>query len=468
MTLDLLTLQKGTITAPAGCGKTDLIKNAVKEHNGSKPILVLTHTNAGVAAMRERFQRATVSPRSYRLSTIDGWMMRVISSFPKRSGVSQKTLLLQNPKVDYPKIRDLAVKFAASGDIHDVIYSSYARLIVDEYQDCTLPQHSLVTTISALMPTCVLGDPMQSIFGFGKDRVVDWETEVIATFGNAGSLSTPWRWLNADAPDLGNWLLKARETLQAGAKIDLPSAPAEVEWVRLNGDESDGTLRDAAAATAVTNDADRILIIDRSVDRESQRLLAKRTPGAVTVEAVDLTDLINFARGWSIDMEKPLGKLITFGKSVLTGNKLEEEIDGLRQQILNNDSPRTSLQRVSAAFLRKPSYDGAADVLEEMASIFGVREHRPSSYHACVAALRECAAGETEFVDAVIRARELNRVRGRVIPERGVGSTLLLKGLEAEVVVVMYPGEMDNKNLYVAITRGSKKLVVCSNEPLLG
>jgi DNA helicase-2/ATP-dependent DNA helicase PcrA len=63
--------------------------------------------------------------------------------------------------------------------------------------------------------------------------------------------------------------------------------------------------------------------------------------------------------------------------------------------------------------------------------------------------------------------REQNRLIGRPLPKRAVGSTLLLKGLEAEVAVVLDAGTLDARNLYVAITRGSKKLIVCSESPVL-
>lgn len=53
----LLEVGRGTITAPAGCGKTHLIAEALTNRAETKPILVLTHTNAGVAALRERLER---------------------------------------------------------------------------------------------------------------------------------------------------------------------------------------------------------------------------------------------------------------------------------------------------------------------------------------------------------------------------------------------------------------------------
>lgn len=63
--------------------------------------------------------------------------------------------------------------------------------------------------------------------------------------------------------------------------------------------------------------------------------------------------------------------------------------------------------------------------------------------------------------------REQNRLIGRPLPKRAVGSTLLLKGLEAEGAVILNAGALDARNLYVAMTRGSKALTVCSQSPVL-
>jgi hypothetical protein len=67
----------------------------------------------------------------------------------------------------------------------------------------------------------------------------------------------------------------------------------------------------------------------------------------------------------------------------------------------------------------------------------------------------------------LFKMREQNRLLGRLLPRRAVGSTLLLKGLEAEVSVILNADEMNARNLYVAITRGSKRLVVCARSPVL-
>ena len=84
-----------------------------------------------------------------------------------------------------------------------------------------------------------------------------------------------------------------------------------------------------------------------------------------------------------------------------------------------------------------------------------------------MAAFRLASHGGITLVEAFSRVREENRLVGRPLPQRAVGSTLLFKGLEAEVAVVMDAQDLDARNLYVAMTRGSLSLVVCSTTPLL-
>jgi DNA helicase IV len=71
------------------------------------------------------------------------------------------------------------------------------------------------------------------------------------------------------------------------------------------------------------------------------------------------------------------------------------------------------------------------------------------------------------FAEAAVRIREQNRILGRPLPKRAVGSTLLLKGLEADVTVILNASDLDARNLYVAMTRGCRRLVICSRSHIL-
>jgi DNA helicase-2/ATP-dependent DNA helicase PcrA len=131
-------------------------------------------------------------------------------------------------------------------------------------------------------------------------------------------------------------------------------------------------------------------------------------------------------------------------------------------------NPPTNVEEIALAFGRAPSHRTAIDVLVEIGKQGGVRTHRPSILRGCIKALQLCDGPDgLSFHDAAIRMREQNRLIGRPLPRRAVGSTLLLKGLEAEAAVILNASGMNARNLYVAMTRGSQALIVCSRTPIL-
>lgn len=467
--IDLRAIARGTVTAPAGCGKTQLIAHTLSGHQGTKPILVLTHTNAGVAALRGRLDRAGVPTNAYRLSTIDGWAMRLISTFPGRSGHDPEILRLAAPASDYPAIRDAAWKLLQAGHVNDVLKASYAHLIVDEYQDCSVPQHFIVYFLSLFLPTCVLGDPMQAIFGFRGNALADWNQQVCAHFPVVGELATPWRWRNSGAEALGQWLLETRRLLATGQSVDLRSGPPEhVTWMQAVP-PNDHAQRLAAARTAPPTADGRVLIIADSRNRAAQQNFASQTPGASTVEAVDLQDLIAFANGFDAGSEDALGQLLVLAQSVMTNvgvPELTRRLESLQRGTARN--PPNEAESRALAFLGSPSIAVAAALLSDLRALPNVRVHRPAILYGVLKALRDASAGSVPLAEAARRVREENRLLGRPLPKRAVGSTLLLKGLEAEVAVLLNTEGMSAQHLYVAMTRGSMKLVVCSANPAVG
>lgn len=466
--IDLLAINRGSVTAPAGCGKTHLIAEALTRHGG-KPILVLTHTNAGVVALRGRLDRAGVPAKSYRLSTIDGWAMRLISTFPARSAHNANLLQLTNPGTDYPKIRITAAKLLKAGHVSDILAASYARLLVDEYQDCSIRQHAVIAYAAQTLPTCVLGDPLQAIFGFGGDDLAKWGDDVCTYFPLAGELATPWRWINAGTEPLGRWLLDVRCKLLRGEPIDLRTAPAGVSWIELDGTAADHQRRLRAARVRPPDGQGCVLIIGDSTNPDSQRQFASQTPGAITVEAVDLKDLVSFANSFDLGAPDALERLANFAQSVMRNvgaPDLMRRVQSLMRGTARN-SP-TDVEAAALSFVRAPSHRAAVDLLVEIGKEAGVSAHRPAVLRACIKALQLCSGTEgLSFHDSAIRMREQHRLVGRPLPRRAVGSTLLLKGLEADTAVILNAGTLNARNLYVAMTRGSKALMVCAPSPIL-
>ncbi|MGM3412080.1 ATP-dependent helicase [Ralstonia holmesii] len=465
--IDLFAFNRGSITAPAGCGKTQLIADTLSVHTGPKPILVLTHTNAGVSALHSRLRRARVPSAAYRLATIDGFAIRLVSRFPSRSGHAPDVLALANPNRDYPAIRQGAHRILHAGHVNDVLRASYSRLVVDEYQDCNLTQHAIVAWLATTLPTCVLGDPMQAIFGFRDNPLVNWQADVLPQFPPSGELQIPWRWRLAGTEHFGNWLLQTRHQLAAGGAVDLRAAPPEVNWVRIN--PATGVQQRLIAARVQAQGRQRnVLVIGDSRRPQERYQLASQIPGAIAVERVDLDDLTSFARRYDVAAPDALQHLVEFASGLMTGvgaTDFLRRVQTIRQGRARNAPTAAELSAV--AFVDAPSLSAAQAVLNSLSEQQGGRVYRPEVLRCCVAAMQTAASGSSTFQAAAVQMREQNRHAGRPLGGRSVGSTLLLKGLEADVAVILYPETMNAANLYVALTRGAHRVVVCSETPLL-
>ena len=309
--------------------------------------------------------------------------------------------------------------------------------------------------------------PMQAIFDFG-DQLADWDEHVCKHFPVVGELTTPWRWKIAGTERFGLWLLEVRRHLIAGKPIDLRTAPPEVTWVHLDGTDDYGR-RLRAANVQSPDRTGSVLIIEESTSPQRQRDIASKTPGAITVESVDLRDLVDFARLFDLDACDCLDRIVNFAASVMTNVGPSDLIR--RVQSIRRGAARTEpseVEEAALAFETSRSTQAVVYLLVEIGKQGGVRTHRPAVLRACIKALQTCDRTEgNTFHDAAIRAREQNRLVGRPLPRRAVGSTLLLKGLEADVSVILNAADLNARNLYVAMTRGSKKLVVCSPSPIL-
>ncbi|SEO43155.1 DNA helicase-2 / ATP-dependent DNA helicase PcrA [Methylobacterium sp. ap11] len=394
--------------------------------------------------------------------------MKLASLFPRRSECKDDILRLSNPTNDYPAIRAAAVRLLKNGHISDIISSTYSRIIVDEYQDCSIFQHAIVWFASQSLPTCVLGDPLQAIFGFGKDQLADWNKHVCIHFPIVGELNTPWRWVNAGQAAFGNWLLDVRRKLIEGEAIDLRTSPSNVTWINLDG-TSDHAKKLAAARTIVKGEDSRVIIIADSKSPASQRRFASQTPGAVTIEAVDLKDLINFSNNLDLENNHCVEQIASFAQMVMTSINpadLISRINSIKQG--RNKTEPSDVEKAAIKLYDTRSHQSVIDLLVEMNKEAGVTVYRPAVLRSCIGALRlTIGPNAVDFKEAAIKIREQNRLVGRPLPKRSVGSTLLLKGLEADGAVILDADDLDRKNLYVAMTRGSTSLVICSTRNVL-
>ena len=458
---DVLAARLGLVTAPAGCGKTDLIVKAVKQHRG-KPVLVLTHTNAGVAALRARFKKAAVPASSYRLATIDGWCLRLVSMFPIRADYK----IDRAAKIDYTAVRTIAKRVMLLVGQSDLVQATYGRLLVDEYQDCSVEQHALVLRLSEILPACVFGDPLQAIFNFRGNSLVTWDDDVEATFPVIGALETPWRWRNAGAEDLGKWILDVRRRMIAGRPVDFRVNCERVRWVRLTGNpgmDLQAQIQEAGKLCRVSSE--QVMVLTDASNASGRHDFARRLGVGSVVEPVELPEFLSHLEEMNGKTGEALAaQLLMCGRAVMTGL----DVEGFKKRI-------AVLRRGSAKKAASPEefigirlMDGGS-IPEAIALLDAFRRNpahhvfRPSLLSAITEAMRVTITSKNkDLISAGLAVRERRRHAGRPVPNRGIGSTLLLKGLEADHVLILNADNMNSANLYVALSRATKSVTVFS------
>jgi DNA helicase-2/ATP-dependent DNA helicase PcrA len=148
------------------------------------------------------------------------------------------------------------------------------------------------------------------------------------------------------------------------------------------------------------------------------------------------------------------------------GDDLLARVDNLKSGRARRAPSET--EKAALEFSAAPSYAGAGNLLAAISRDAGVRTHRPPVLRGCHRMLQLCAVegGPTPY-EAAVQVREQARMTGRPLAKRTVGSTLLLKGLEADVAVILNPELMDRQHLYVAMTRGARRLVICADSSTL-
>lgn len=452
----LATSERVCLTAPAGCGKTELIARAVG-HRVKGRQLVLTHTHAGVKALRDRLRKLGVPAIYYHVDTIAGWSLRYALAFPGLSGLGS----FHPQAEEWGKVYEGAFRLLQVSAIKKIVGYSYSGMYVDEYQDCALPQHQIVLKLASIIPCRVVGDPLQGIFDF-EGSIVNWNTDVIANFPVMPPLTKPWRWSNVN-PELGQWLVRFRQDLLSGNSVDLQSAP--LRW-RL---QSPQERRTACFSLATAKGS--VVAIEKWPP--SAHKLASELKGSFTsMEEMECKDLLS----WCKKIENATGgtraiAVIDFAATCLT--KVSAELARIKGKIASGDSSFARLQKHKNVALclqqivSSPDIDLVGKTLDAIRRIEGCILYRRELWNEMKRAIANYEARESGLCEVAWRQRSRASVMGRLVEKRVVSRTLLVKGLEFDHAVVLNADALNAKELYVAMTRGSKSLTVLSSSPTI-
>lgn len=458
--LQLANASNAFLIAPAGYGKTELIARAVSTNDQGKELL-LTHTHAGVRSMRDRLKRLGVSTKRYMVKTIASWALKLAASYPKISGITN-----DQPKGDeWKEVYKFAVNALENENIRLVIKKSYTGIFVDEYQDCTKSQHGLIMALTELLPVRILGDPLQGIFGFDDDPLIDWDTDIAPHFEELDQLKEPWRWKGVN-PDLGNWLESVRTSLIAGDEIDLRSAPhGSVKWIQSN------QLAARTACFAAGRLAGSVVAIQKWPNQAHS--LASQLRGVYTsMEEIECKDLLKWARDLDQANGRERGLIIIDGAGrCWTG--LKNELRNIRKAFVEGRVPRSkkypSIVKAIDETIQNPDDLDLLFSVQKECKNAGKVLYRKELWREMQRVIEFFQLGDFDtFEDAAWHIRNQARRQGRKLEHRLVSRTLLIKGLEFDHAVVVNADDLtDPKNLYVALTRCRQSLTILSSSPII-
>lgn len=453
---DLLGVGSAAVVAPAGHGKTELITRLVEY---GRRTLVLTHTHAGVNAIRQRLKRHGIPESAAAVDTIAGWSMRYANAFP---GIAEPPAGMPNG-AEWDQLYVGARKAVAEiSAVRQIVESSYDRILIDEYQDCSGLQHELAVALSGVVPTLVFGDPMQGIFEFaGAD--LSWEGTIHAAFPYAGTLETPHRWARTN-PELGEWIADARERLASGLELDFESCASVTYRASVSafdmGAFFDGMDGREGTFAAIHCRKDRCYA------------LAKATRGGYqAIEEVAANRLRSFADLWDRGNEgdkagavRELLRDAFYKQAAGDGADVDPESDALL----------AAMEPVAARLESAEGPAAALEILRIARRIPAWKAYRGELLRDAERALESLAAERSEtMADAVDKVRQRTGIVGRKLPKRTVSTPLLLKGLEFEHVLVPEARHFATerraqaKLFYVAISRATSSLTITSPAPRL-
>lgn len=449
---------RGAMVAPAGCGKTYIIAAAVAEYGGGRE-LILTHTHAGVQALRGRLARMGVPAKAYHLDTIAGWALRLATAFP---GTANLPTTEPRTNEDYSKVYAAAVLLLGFRPIREIIRASYTGAFIDEYQDCTVSQHGLAVALLNVLPCRIVGDPMQGIFDFGENETIRWDEHVNATFDLVEGPTKPWRWATTN-PALGEWLLTVRTCLEARQGIDLRGAP--VQWVNDSDPTTKANNQRNACFRAARNIGDSVVAMHKWPNQCHD--VASHLDGWYScVEAIDTKDLYDAAR--AIDSTKGYARalvVLDFAGKCMT--QVKSPLKAIRNAFEAGREPKVRNNIAACQALLMVSNDDTVGVIEFALKVLTQVEHavvyRRELLREMLKAIHTVSVKEADCLEeAVWVVRNRARQLGRILPRCAVGTTLLVKGLEFHHAIVLDADAYDARNLYVALTRGSKSITIIS------
>lgn len=460
-----------SLEMPAGTGKTELLAACVATaaEQGERS-LVLTHTNAGVNAIRRRLRRFGVPSSMVRVETITSWAFTLSRSYPGIAGINVPGVPNWDNSQEYVEGAVLVAETAVIRQVHAV---SFGCLFVDEYQDCTVDQHGLIVEISEAVPrTVILGDRLQAIFGFDKKRpLMDWDTHVARRYTSKFVPHFPQRWRDHNVA-LGQWLLDIRPSLVDGGLFDFSAhSVGGLEWRQFDFKTAVQAVN--RAAYGLSNTGESVVLLDKLPHQVAKH--ASRLGGSYAVMEDVAGRFMAEHLAELPDEEDALLALwlARIAKSCFVGLA---GLDGTVQGRLEKGRTVSGLKRkgllpVQAALddlITNPIYEQLCVSAAAIQATPGLTLYRQEAWDDTFHAVARGLEDGTSPQEALAVVRDRLRHGGRGERRQIASRTLLVKGLEFDhVIIANVQNFTDPRQLYVALSRARKSVTVIGRSPRL-
>lgn len=479
---EFLSPNKSMIIAPAGYGKTHTIVDCLEQFQfEDKKILILTHTHAGIASIKDKITERSIPSKIFEITTICSFALNLTLSFVSESDLPDDS----DMKKKFRIAQSFALRLLMARPIQSVLRAKYEHVIVDEYQDCDIVQHDLINRLGDIVKVHILGDAMQSIFGF-NGTPVDLNSDAVSAYReHLQELSIPWRWNNAGFSNLGKEIFQIRQLLESHKEIDLTQF-RNIQLVITNTndlywhgkrDENPPQIIKVLRQYLSKRHTGSVLILHPDTYNKDPRIrLTKALSNLGMLESIDDGDFYEtITKFESTNNYELIASIVSFMKDTCVASDLDKwfHADGT---LVNKSSNKNldvikqyeTLQGFIKPLLKNKSASVILSFISQIRQLFSIRVVRKDIFYSIERVLKDAESRSISFSQALKLNRDKVRRIGRSISGKYIGTTLLTKGLECETVIILNANKFpDEKHLYVAISRCSKRLIIASDKSIL-
>lgn len=465
---------KGYVIAPAGFGKTHLIADAVMHSSGRQ--LILTHTHAGVDALKKKLQKLNVPTDKYNVDTIASYALRLCLAYPQ---TADWHIQIPNTNDEWQQLCLKCTALVQKEFIKRILKASYKGIYVDEYQDCMQDQHAMLLAFAETLPLRILGDPLQAIFDeIGGQNAVDWDTQIVPHFERLGELDTPHRWIHDGDANLGQWLRALRGSIESGSDIDIQNGmPQSVTLHVVSNDEELRNKQINACKWFPAERTGKVIAIHKgdNTHKAKSHILAKQTSGIFSsIEEVEGKRLFSFVKTYdrkSTAKDKLLCTIEFMKDKCFSG--VNEALSAATKRgdeaNIQANTKNPKLVRAANEFLAAPNPYNLYALIQNIKSAPETTLYARDLFNRL---LKVLTINKTEptltLEESAIQFQKQFRHVGRPLSyPKLIGTTLLVKGQEYDHAIVLDASSLSKKDLYVALTRGSKSLTIISRSRIL-